>query len=53
MLKVGNSERRRTDDIDVEVTALFPPVKTKVRATTLMARDGCRKRWFPGDALSS
>jgi hypothetical protein len=51
MLKVGNSERRRTDDIDVEVTVLFPPVKTKVRTTTLMA--GCRKGWFPGDALSS
>ncbi len=47
MLKVGNSERRRTDDIDVVVTALFPPAKTEVRVTTLMARDGCRKSWFP------
>jgi hypothetical protein len=33
MLKVGNSEMRQTDDIDVEVTALIPPVKSGVRAT--------------------
>ncbi len=38
MLKVGNSGRRQTNDLDVEVTALFLPVKTEVRATTFMAR---------------
>ncbi len=51
ILKVGRSERRRTDDIDVEVTA--PHVKTEIRTTTLMARYDCRKSWLPGDALSS
>ncbi len=33
MLKVGNSERRQTDDIDVEVTARLPSVKTDVEVT--------------------
>jgi hypothetical protein len=53
MLKIGNSERRRINDIDVEVMAYFPLVKMEVCTTAFRARDGCRKRWFPGDSLSS
>jgi hypothetical protein len=53
MLKVGNGERRRTHDVDIEISAFLPPVKTEVCAAAFMAWDRCRESRFPCNSLAS
>ncbi len=46
-------ERRRADNVDVEVVSYLSCMKTKACMATLLTRNRRRKGWFPGNTLPS